>query len=347
MELLITSVAVVLIVSALCSLSEAALYGVAPAYVRRLAESGTTQGRLLSRFKENIGIPITAILILNTVANTAGATVVGVQARLLFGEFALFWFVGLFTITVLVLAEILPKVVGVTQSRAVSRLMAVPIGGLVRVLWPFVWLIQRFSDAVVKGREPIAPEAEVHRLVDLSAEEGSILPEEALLVKNVLKLDEIKARDIMTPRTVVFRRPENLKVKDMSSDAWTLPHSRIPVYDPDEPDNWTGMVLRRDILACLGRDQFDVTLKSLAKPLSFVPDTVPGNKLLNLFLKHRKHLLAVIDEFGSIDGIVSLEDVLEELIGEEIVDETDMVVDMRQVGQRRRQRQFGDSQLPG
>ena len=215
------------------------------------------------------------------------------------------------------------------------------------MLWPFVWLIQRFSDAVAKSREPVAPEAEVHRLADLSAEEGSILPEEALLVKNVLKLDEIKARDIMTPRTVVFRRPENLKVKDMSSDAWTLPHSRIPVHDPDEPDNWTGVVLRRDILACLGRDQFDVTLKSLAKPLAFVPDTVPANKLLNLFLKHRKHLLAVIDEFGTVDGIVSLEDVLEELIGEEIVDETDTVVDMRQVAQRRRQRQFGDSEPPG
>ncbi len=347
MELLITSVAVVLIVSALCSLSEAALYGVAPAYVRRLAESGTIQGKLLSRFKENIGIPITAILILNTVANTAGATVVGAQVRLLFGEFALFWFAGLFTIAVLVLAEILPKVVGVTQSRAVSRLMAVPIDRLVWVLWPFVWLIQRFSGAVAKSREPVAPEAEVHRLADLSAEEGSILPEEALLVKNVLKLDEIKARDIMTPRTVVFRRPENLKVKDMSSDAWTLPYSRIPVHDPDEPDNWTGVVLRRDILACLGRDQFDVTLKSLAKPLAFVPDTVPGNKLLNLFLKHRKHLFAVIDEFGTVDGIVSLEDVLEELIGEEIVDETDTVVDMRQVAQRRRQRQFGDSEPPG
>jgi len=341
MQLFIISVAAVLIVSALCSLTEAALYSVAPAYVRQLAESGTIQGRLLVRFKENIGLPITAILIANTVANTAGASIAGAQARFLFGQSALVWFSVLFTLAVLVLAEIIPKVIGVSRNRAVSRAMAVPLDTLVRALWPLVRLTERFSGAIGGSREPVAPESEIQRIAELSAEEGSILQSEATLVKNVLKLDEIRARDIMTPRTVVFKRPNNLTVKDMSKEAWALPHARIPVHDAIESDDWTGLVLRRDILASLARDQFDMTLKALSKPLEFVPETLPGHDLLSLFIQRRKHLFGVIDEFGHIIGIVALEDVLESLIGEEIVDETDKVVDMREVARKRGRKQHG------
>jgi CBS domain containing-hemolysin-like protein len=341
MDLFITSVAVVLVVSALCSLSEAALYAVAPGYVRQLADSGNVRGQLLTRFKENMGPPITAILILNTVSNTAGAAVAGAQARFLFGESALLWFSALFTVAVLVLSEIIPKVIGVSRNRVVSRAIAIPLDGLVRLLWPVVWLSHRFSEALASSGEPVAPESEVQRIADLSAEEGSILPSEAALVKNVLRLDEIKARDIMTPRTVVFKQPNNLTVKDISTDAWALPHARIPIHDADDAENWTGQVLRRDILACLGRDQFDVTLASLAKPLEFVPEVLPGHELLQLFLKRRKHLFGVFDEHGHVIGIVTLEDVLESLIGEEIVDETDKVVDMREVARKRRARQYG------
>ncbi|MGD8727752.1 MAG: hemolysin family protein [Gemmatimonadales bacterium] len=343
MELLIASVAVVLIVSALCSLSEAALYAVAPAYVRQLDESGVPSGKLLLRFKEHIGRPITAILILNTIANTAGAVVAGAQARYLFGASAVVWFSAVFTVAVLVLAEIVPKVLGVAHSRTVARRIAIPLELLVRALSPVVWLTQWFSKAVAESREPVAPESEVHRIADLSAEEGSILPKEATLVKNVLKLDEVRTRDIMTPRTVVFRKPDNLTVRDMAPDAGTLPHARIPIHDEKDTDNWTGVVLRRDILAALARDEFEATLTSLARPLLFVPDTLRGHELLSQFLHRRRHLFGVIDEFGNIIGIVTLEDLLEELIGEEIVDETDKVVDTREVARKRSAQQFGDS----
>jgi CBS domain containing-hemolysin-like protein len=129
----------------------------------------------------------------------------------------------------------------------------------------------------------------------------------------------------------------------MLPDAWTLPHARIPVHDAKDNDNWTGVVLRRDILAALGRDEFAVTLKSLARSLLFVPDTVRGHELLTLFLRRRRHLFGVIDEYGNIIGIVTLEDLLEELIGEEIVDETDKVVDTREAARKRSEQQFGDS----
>ena len=344
MELFFISVAVVMLVSAVCSLSEAALYAVAPGYVRRLKEAGTTQGRVLSRFKENIGIPITAILILNTASNTAGAVLVGAQARVLLGGGVLIWFSILFTIAILAFSEIIPKILGVNHSRTVSRLVAVPINGLVRVLWPAVWITQRFTKGMRDRQEPVAPESEVHRLADLSAEEGSILPEEAVLVKNVLRLDEIKTRDIMTPRTVVFNRTETTTVREMSKEAWALPHARIPIHDEADRDHWTGVVLRRDILASLAKDAFDVTLKSLAKPLFVVPDTLPSHLLLQSFLRNRRHLFGVADEYGNLVGIVTLEDVLEELIGEEIVDETDRAVDMREVAMEQRDRKFGPAE---
>lgn len=343
MELLIASVVVVLVVSALCSVSEAALLAVAPAYVRHLDELGSRPGKVLMHFKENPGRPITAILILNTVANTAGAVVAGAQARLVFGESALIWFSAAFTVAVLVLAEIVPKVLGVTNSRSVSRVIALPLDVLVRVLSPVVWLTKRFSEALASRPEPLAPRAEVHRMSDLSAEEGSILPEEAALVKNVLKLGNVRTRDIMTPRTVVFRRRDDLTVRHMLPEAWTLPHTRIPIYDAADPDNWTGVVLRYDILATLGKDDFDVTLKALAKPFLVVPDTLRTYELLRQFLKHRTHLFGVIDEHSNITGIVTLEDLLEELIGQEIVDETDTVVDMRAVARKRSEQQMGEA----
>jgi CBS domain containing-hemolysin-like protein len=343
MSLFVTSVVIVLVVSALCSLSEAALYAVAPGYVRKLTESGTIQGKILARFKENMGPPITAILILNTVANTAGASIAGAQARFLFGESAIFWFAALFTFAVLILSEIVPKVIGVNRNRAVARLAAVPLDGVVRFLRPVVGLAHRFSAAMAASGEPVAPESEVWRIADLSAEEGSILESEAELVKNVLSLYEVRARDIMTPRPVVFQRANDVTVRDMSPDAWALPYARIPIHSAADGDDWTGLVLRRDILACLGRDEFDTTLESLAKPLAFVPETVNGHELLNLFVRLRKHMFGVIDEYGNIIGIVTLEDVLESLIGEEIVDETDKVVDMRDVARKRSLQQFGDA----
>jgi CBS domain containing-hemolysin-like protein len=344
-DLFIISVVAVMVISAVCSLSEAAIYAVAPGYVRRLTETGAAQGRVLSRFKEDIGIPITAILVLNTVSNTAGAVLVGAQARALFGNGILIWFSILFTIAILTFSEIIPKIVGVNHSRTVSRLVAIPLNGLVRILWPAVWLTQRLTKEMRSRHEPIAPESEMHRIADLSAEEGSILPEEAVLVKNVLKLDEIKTRDIMTPRTVVFNRSESTTVNEVSKEAWVLPHARIPIHDASDADHWTGVVLRRDILAALARDAFDVTLKSLAETLIVVPDSLPGNLLLQSFLKNRTHLFGVAGEYGNVVGIVTLEDVLEELIGEEIVDETDRAVDMREVAMEQRDRKFGKEAL--
>ena len=341
MTLLITSVLVVLVVSALCSLTEAALYAVRLPYIRQLREGGSIAGRILTRFKKNMEQPITAILIVNTAANTAGAAIAGAQAQSTFGAAAVAWFSIVFTLLVLFFAEILPKIAGVAYSERVARTLAIPLDLVIRGLMPLVWLVQLFAGWVKPDRPTLyAPEEEVRQMVLLSLEEGSILPVEAKLVQNVLKLDDIRARDIMTPRSVVFKLPANLTLREVAQRIKDWSHSRIPIYDPNDPEIWAGIVLSRDILTRLARDEFDVTLQSISKPLFFVHEKTPGHVLLRAFLRRRTHLFAVMQEGGGLIGIVTLEDLLESLIGEEIVDEADTVVDMQEFARLRHRQAF-------
>lgn len=344
MTLFVLAVSIVLAVSAACSLSEAAIYSVRMPYVRQLIDAGRRSGPILAHFKDNMESPITAILILNTAANTAGAALAGAQAQLVFGERALVWFTVVFTLSVLFFSEIMPKVAGVTYSKAVARAVSVPLDWVVRLLYPLVWLIRQAVKLLNRGeKQPLAPEEEVFQIAALSAEEGSILPVEAELVKNVLQLNEVRARDIMTPRTVVFKLSEERALGDVADDLDRASHSRIPIHAPNEPESWTGWVLRKDLMARLARDEFETPLSALARPLGFAPESVPGHLLLNEFLKRRSHILAVVDEYGGIAGLVTLEDVMESLLGKEIVDETDTVVDMQAEARRQGRIRLGES----
>jgi CBS domain containing-hemolysin-like protein len=344
MTLLLISVLVVLLVSAACSVSEAALYAVRRTYVRQIAEQGSRAGTLLLRFKDNMERPISAILIVNTVANTAGAAVAGAQAHVLFGDGALIWFSLAFTFFVLFLSEIMPKIVGVAYSRPVSRAVAMPWAAGIAMLFPAIWLIDRLARVLKPEHSLSAPEDEVNQLAMISAEEGSIMPYEADLVRNVLHLDNVTTRDIMTPRPVVMKLPSDMTLREVSEKVEEFTYSRIPVYDCDDPETWKGVVFSRDILAGLARDQFDTNLETLCSPIYFVSEKTPGNVLLTSFLKRRSHLFGVADEYGDITGIVTLEDVIESILGEEIVDEVDSAVDMQEVAQRRkRERKQGAS----
>ena len=343
MTLFVTSVVVVLVVSAICSVSEAALYAVRRPYVRQIAEEGSRAGALLLRFKDNMEQPISAILIVNTVANTAGAAVAGAQARYLFGEAALIWFSCAFTLGVLFFSEIIPKVVGVAYSRVVSRAFAQPWAVGIALLSPVIWIIDKLSRLLKPKHVLSAPEEEVRQLAMISAEEGSIMPYEADLVRNVLHLDNITTRDIMTPRPVVMKLPSNMTLREVSERVTDFTYSRIPVYDCDDPESWKGIVFSRDILSGLAQDQFDKTLDSICLPIYFVSESTPGHVLLRTFLKRRTHLFGVADEFGDITGVVTLEDVIESMLGEEIVDEVDSAVDMQEVAQRRKRERLRDS----
>ena len=339
MTLFAVSVATVLLVSAMCSLSEASLYSVRLPYIRRLVEAGNRSGIVLKKFKENMERPIAAILILNTAANTAGAAVAGAQANRLFGEGVLIAFSVTFTFAVLFFSEIIPKMLGVVYARTVAQYFAVPLNAVVTLLHPVIRVVESVSKQLKpKGPVIAAPEDEVHQLAMLSAEEGSILQLEADLVKNVLALDEITAREIMTPRPVVEKLSENTTAQEAARAVPEWIFSRIPIYAENDPEQWTGVVLSRDILAALARDDFDASLASLARPLDFVSDQTPGHILLRKFLKTRRHLFAVADEFGSVVGIVSLEDILESVIGQEIMDEVDVTADLQDLAKQRRRR---------
>ena len=240
------------------------------------------------------------------------------------------------TFSVLFFSEILPKIAGVTYRRAVARAVSLPLNLVVHALYPLVWLSQRAAWLFQSGeKESLASEEEVYQVAALSAEEGSILPVEAELVKNVLRLNEIKAREIMTPRTVVFKLPAERTVREVGAEITASAHSRIPIYVDDDMEKLVGWVLKSDVLTRLVEGDFDVKLSALAKPLGFVPEASPGHLLLQEFLKRQTHILAVADEYGGVAGIVSLEDVVESLLGEEIVDETDAVIDLRREARKR------------
>lgn len=348
MMIFIVSVMTVLTVSALCSLTEAALYSVRLPYVRHLVESGSRSGKLLQKFKHNMERPIAAILILNTAANTAGASIAGAQASRLFGETVLIGFSIGFTLSVLFFSEIVPKVLGVAYSRPVAHHLAIPLNAILILLHPLLRLVEVMSKRI-KPKGPIIafPEDEVRQIAMLSAEEGSILKSEADLVKNALALDQVTARDIMTPRTVVQKLPDDTTVRDLSTQIRDWTYSRIPIYSAEDPEKWVGVVLSRDILTALAHDEFDKKLGTLARPLDFVHETTRGHVLLRNFLKSRRHLSGVVDEYGSVVGIVSLEDILESVLGQEIMDEVDITADLQELAKRRgRQTRAEDSDGP-
>jgi len=342
MALFVASVAVVLLMSAFCSLSEAAIYAIRRPYIMTLVKSGSLSGKALADFKENMEQPISAILILNTAANTAGAAVAGYQVKGLFGESALLWFTVSITLAVLLFSEIIPKLLGVVYCRGVATAVALPWVGVIRLLYPVIWIVEKLTENL-QPDEPMrsAPEEEVEQLAMISAMEGSILPLEARLVQNVLRLNDVKADDILTPRSVVFKLSADATIGAVRESVKQWKQSRIPVYEGEDAENWVGLVLARDILTCLAQDQFDRKLRALMRPLYFVPETAKGHDLLGEFLKKRSHLFGVLDEYGGIEGVVSLEDVLESLIGEEIVDELDTAADLQEHARRRYQKKMG------
>lgn len=336
MSLFVASVVTVIVVSALCSLSEASIYAVRRPFIRTLTQAGSAAGPVLESFKDNMERPIAAILIVNTAANTAGAAVAGAQATVLFGPESLFWFSAAFTLMVLLFSEIFPKVVGVVYSRPVARVVALPWRLAIVVLHPIVWLVEHVSRWVKpSGQVFAAPEEEVMQFAQISADEGSISVDEAAMVRNVLALDDLTADDVMTPRTVVFRLPATMTLREVGEHVDEWHHSRIPIFDPEDTDRWVGLVRAADVLAELAGGDPETPLEELSRPLHIVPGSTHGHTLLHRFIEERTHLFGVVDEFGGMAGVVTLEDVFESLIGREIVDEVDKVADLREVARRR------------
>lgn len=328
--LLITCAVGTLSVSFLCSMWEAALYSVETARVKQLEKEGSASGKKLARLRENIDEPISAILILNTISHTVGATGVGAFSAQLFGSA----FVGIisviFTLLILFLSEIIPKTLGVTYAETIAPFSAFPIYWTIVALLPLVKICQYLTRLFSSGsKEGDVTEDDLTTLARSGANKGTLLQEEAQWIKNILALDETTAGDIMTPRTVVFIEESGQSIEDVRDEAAGWVYSRIPIAEDENPDKIEGIVMRREVLETLAEGPSEKQLDDLKRDVEFVDESEPLHSLLKQFVQEREHLFVVQDQYGGVSGIVTLEDVFEEIIGQEIMDETDRYADLQ------------------
>lgn len=336
LELLLAVFAVVLI-SALCSLFEAVLLSTPISHIEKLANDGKVSGRIFRELRHDVDRPLSAILSLNTIANTGGAVVAGGAFVKVFGASYEAYFTVIITLAVLFLSEVVPKTVGAVYNRLLSPLIAVPLKILVVILAPLIAVSRLLTRAIARSRSDHAVSGdELIVLAKLGHRAGTLDADEAQVVQNMLSLKTKAAKDIMTPRTVVFSLNEGLTVKEAIGEGPVWLHTRAPVYS-DDAEDIVGIVLRSEALESLAEGQDDILLSDLMRPVHFVLETTPLNRILKMFLERRLHLFVVIDEYGGLSGILTLEDVLEEILGREIVDEFDEVADMRALARKRRQ----------
>ncbi len=334
---LIVVVVLVLGASATCSLFEAVLYSVPASRIAQLEQERRPSGRVLKQMRQQVDRPIAAILSLNTVANTGGGAVAGALAVNAYGQDRIWVFSIAFTLAILFVSEVLPKTVGVVYARSLAPFIARPLAWLVVLFRPLIVLTQ-FATRLIRRpqQDEGVSDEELLTMVGLGLRSGDLRPHEARVIRNVLLLEERKVRDVMTPRPVVFTLAADISANDAAAKEGLDKHSRVPVHAPGNPDDLIGVVHKVDILKAVARDQFDTPVKSLMRPIDVAVEAVSLDEVLTIFLERREHMLAVIDEFGGFSGIITLEDVLEELIGREIVDEFDQVADLRAFARRRR-----------
>jgi CBS domain containing-hemolysin-like protein len=322
-------VTIALIVSFVCSLMEAAIFSVPLPYVKYLADKGSKSGKILLNFKENMGIPIAAILILNTISHTLGASIGGAMVAEV-SESAVIVFSLVFTLLVLILSEIIPKQLGTVYARNSSVLVALPLKFIITAIYPLVWLTQLFSKRIGhNNEEPLVSHQEVLTMAEMGHEEGVIDVFEDSVIRNIIGLDRVLVKDILTPRVVVFSLKETTRVGEIEKKVLDFPHTRIPLFSIEDPDSVKGYVTQRDISRYLLEGDKDKQLKDFSRTIATVPDVMRADKLMLQMVENHEPICSVVNEHGGFAGVVTLEDLLEEIIGREIVDEFDTVRDLR------------------
>ena len=336
MAILILTVSLSVLLSALCSLLESVLYSTRITTLEAAAAGEQKAAQAMLGLKAKIERPLAAILILNTVANTAGAAVAGWAAGQVWGGGSLWIFSLGFTLCILIFSEIMPKTVGAVHWRRLWRFAAMPLKTMVQGLLPFIWLTQAITRLVTRSRldGPRISEEEILAAARLGAQGGQISLLEQGLIQNIILLEEIRAKDIMTPRTVMVAADGAMPLSQAREEARLWGHSRVPVFEGG-PEEIIGYVLTNEVLIARFEPGLDPLLKHMVKPVRFVPGSANALNLLKSFLRGREHLYLVVDEYGGIMGLVSLEDVLESLVGSEIVDEKDTVADLQEMARRR------------
>ena len=340
--LLATFFLLALTFSFFCSLWEAVLLSIHPSHAKLQSQQGTLTGTYLEDFKSNIDRPLAAILTLNTVAHTVGALGVGGEAAAIWGQtspwITRFVVPVAMTIAILVFSEIVPKTIGALYWRRLVTFTIHSVRILTIVLAPFVWLSQYITRRLkTDSTAPILTRTDLLAMAELGAEEGVFDAEESEMIGHLIRFQSILVRDVMTPRTVVAVASETETIAEYYGNARRQRFSRIPVYN-DSIDHITGYVLKDDVLSALvdGRDAEPIA--NLRRDIVAVGESYAITDLFTTLRSRQEYLAVVMDDFGGMAGIVTMEDVIETLIGLEIVDETDATTDMRELAQRHRVR---------
>lgn len=334
MLLLFLYLALALGVSFLCSLLEAAFLSMPFGYVGVLGDRSPRTGEQLMQLKTHVDRPLAAILTLNTIAHTVGATGVGAQAQIVFGSAYVAIIGAVLTLLILLVSEIIPKTLGAIYCKPLAGFTTWSIVGMIYALWPLVIVCEWLSRMVSRKRRPnVLSRDEFQVLAEMGRTDGAIAPAEARTIKNLLALHEVRVKDIMTPRHVVEMVEAEATVGQVLESDKALRFARMPVYD-GTPDTIVGIVLRYQILQHMRQGETAVSMRKLARPIHVIPDTADVAATFSGFVQRREHLFQVVDEYGGTAGIVTLEDAIETLLGEEIVDETDTVMDMRELALR-------------
>ncbi len=320
-----------LLISAICSVLEATLLSTPLSFINTLEAQEKKGWELLKKLKTNIDRPISAILVINTIANTVGASLVGSQAAQIFDSVGVGVVSGIFTLLILLVSEILPKTIGSYYWRSLALPASKIIQFMIYITYPIVLIIESITRKI-KRNPPVAVSREdVAAIVTTGAEEGVLEKEENKMIQNLLRLDEITAHQIMTPSVVVTMADSSLTLKEFYDSEDFGKFSRIPIYDDDKDDFITGYVLKQDILEEIADNHSDRKLKELARPILSFPENETVSNIWEKLLEHKEHISIIIDEYGSLRGIVTMEDVIESMLGFEIVDEKDEVVDMQEL----------------
>ena len=323
-------------VSFLCSILEATLMSTPISYITMREEEGYKPATRFKEYKQDSSRPIAAILSLNTIANTIGAAGVGSQATALFGSQ---WFglvSALMTILILIFSEIIPKTLGTTRWKSLMGFATAMIGALIFLMYPLVLLIELLTDLITpeEMEEPAVSRDEVSAMANVAEEEGDLEEDENTIIQNLISMDEVKAFDVMTPRVVCEIAPESMTLKSFYKNKRFRHHSRIPVY-ADNDEYITGYILRMEALQLMAEDKFDLTLGEIRRDVATFDEDTTLDVIWDEMLSKDEQIAIIINDYGSFQGILTLEDVIETLLGSEIVDENDTVRDMQQLALER------------
>ncbi|QKF83459.1 CNNM domain-containing protein [Halarcobacter ebronensis] len=321
-------------ISFLCSILEAVLLSITASYIELTKESNMKLGLLMESQKKNIDFSIAAILTLNTFAHTLGAAGVGAEAALMFGEEYMFYISAVLTILILVFSEIIPKTIGAFYWKNLANFSTRVIKFLIIITYPLLIILNRITIFIAPKRTKSITKEEIIATANIAEEEGLLREKESLIIENLFQLRETKVSDILTPRSVMFAIKEEELLKGLRGEIHLdmekfKEYSRVPVYG-DNIDDIKGLVISKELFYEMIENKFEDKSK-IIKNVSVVNENIPISKLLDMFLAKKEHLFVVSDNYGQTEGVVTLEDAVETLLGMEIVDELDSNVDMREV----------------